>query len=59
MSIIWAFGLVLIIEGLGPLLFPNKWAAYIKKIANEDTATLQKIGGGLMLTGALILFLFK
>lgn len=26
-----ALGLVLIIEGIGPMLFPNKWRSYLKK----------------------------
>jgi uncharacterized protein YjeT (DUF2065 family) len=32
-----ALGLVLIIEGIGPMLFPNKWRSYLQKIAEQPT----------------------
>jgi hypothetical protein len=53
-----ALGLVLIIEGLGPMLFPNKWRAYLQKIAEQPTAQMQKLGGILVTAGVLLLFFF-
>lgn len=56
----WAvLGLVLIIEGLGPLLFPNKWRSYLQKIAEQPTAQMQQLGGILVIAGVLLLFFFK
>ncbi len=53
-----ALGLVLIIEGLGPMLFPNKWRAYLQKIAEQPTAQMQQLGGILVTAGVLLLFFF-
>ena len=53
-----ALGLVLIIEGLGPMLFPNKWRSYLQKIAEQPTAQMQKLGGILVTAGVLLLFFF-
>ena len=53
-----ALGLVLIIEGLGPMLFPNKWRSYLQKIAEQPTAQMQKLGGLLVTAGVLLLFFF-
>ena len=55
----WAvLGLVLIIEGLGPMLFPNKWRSYLQKIAEQPTAQMQQVGGTLVIAGILLLFFF-
>jgi hypothetical protein len=55
----WAvLGLVLIIEGLGPLLFPNKWRSYLQKIAEQPSAQMQQLGGILVVAGVLLLFFF-
>jgi uncharacterized protein YjeT (DUF2065 family) len=53
-----ALALVLILEGVGPLLFPNKWRAYLTKIAEQPVAQLQQLGGLLVLAGVLLLFIF-
>ncbi|WP_127020176.1 DUF2065 domain-containing protein [Rheinheimera mangrovi] len=55
----WAvLGLVLIIEGLGPMLFPNKWRSYLQRIAEQPTAQMQQVGRILVLAGVLLLFFF-
>lgn len=53
-----ALGLVLLIEGLGPMLFPNKWRSYLQKIAEQPTAQMQQVGGILVAAGVLLLFFF-
>ena len=53
-----ALGLVLIIEGLGPMLFPNKWRSYLQKIAEQPSAQMQQLGGILVIAGILLLFFF-
>ncbi|WP_337879310.1 DUF2065 domain-containing protein [Rheinheimera sp.] len=60
MSEFWlaALGLVLLVEGLGPLLFPNRWRRYLLKIAAQDSASLQQLGGSLVLAGVLLLYFF-
>ncbi|WP_394204389.1 DUF2065 domain-containing protein [Shewanella waksmanii] len=54
-----ALGLVLIIEGIGPLLFPNRWRAYLKEISNQNQGLLQRLGGGLVTAGVVILIIFS
>ena len=34
----------LLLRGLIPALFPNKWRAYVLKIANEPVAAIRQIG---------------
>ncbi len=53
-----ALGLVLIIEGLGPMLFPNKWRCYLQKIAEQPTTQMQQLGGILVTAGVLLLIFF-
>ncbi|WP_350609718.1 DUF2065 domain-containing protein, partial [Pseudoalteromonas sp. 41-MNA-CIBAN-0057] len=43
-----AFGLVLIIEGLGPLLFPNKWQKYLLELSTQKQNVLRRLGGCLV-----------
>mgnify|MGYP001022728059 CR=1 FL=1 len=40
-----ALALVLIIEGIGPLLFPNKWRNYLLQISQQPSNQLRQIGG--------------
>lgn len=54
-----AVALVLIIEGIGPLLFPNKWRNYLQEISQQQTNQLRQIGGTLVILGALLLFYFS
>ena len=43
-TLILAFGLVLILEGLGPALFPNKWRNYLLKLAEQPAGDIRNIG---------------
>lgn len=52
-EVLIALCLVAIIEGLGPLLIPNKWRRYLLKIANEPSSSLQTIGAVSVLVGIL------
>lgn len=57
--IMLALGVVLIIEGVGPLLFPNRWRAYLKEISNKNQQLLQLSGGSLVTVGVVILIIFS
>lgn len=50
-----ALALVLIIEGLGPLLFPNKWRRYLLQVSQQPSNQLRQIGGVLVVFGAILL----
>ena len=53
-----ALALVLIIEGLGPLLFPNKWRRYLLQVSQQPSNQLRQVGGVLVVFGVLLLFYF-
>lgn len=53
-----AIGLVFVLEGIGPLLFPNRWSDYVQKMVAEGPATLRQIGGVLVVVGLVIVATF-
>ncbi|MDO6425630.1 DUF2065 domain-containing protein [Thalassotalea sp. 1_MG-2023] len=53
-----AFGLALIIEGLIPALFPNKWRNYVLKITQESPTNIRTMGIIVALIGCFVLWLF-
>ncbi|WP_162063520.1 DUF2065 domain-containing protein [Vibrio taketomensis] len=56
---IWlAIGLVLIVEGLGPLLAPNGWRAMVAELSQQPDTHLRRIGGCLVVAGAVIAYCF-
>jgi hypothetical protein len=57
--IMLVLAIVLIIEGIGPLLFPNRWQAYLKEISNQNQRVLQRLGGALVTAGVVILIIFS
>ena len=57
--IMLALGIVLVIEGIGPLLFPNRWKAYLKDISNQNQQLLQRLGGGLVTSGIVLMIIFS
>lgn len=54
-----ALAMVLIIEGIGPLLFPNKWRNYLLQISQQPSNQLRQIGGVLVIFGTLLLLIFS
>ncbi|MFT5677128.1 MAG: hypothetical protein ACI808_003080 [Paraglaciecola sp.] len=55
-ALLIAFALVFIVEGVGPMLFPNKWQSYIRQIAEQPTNQLRSMGGVLVTIGVVCLF---
>jgi uncharacterized protein YjeT (DUF2065 family) len=51
-----ALAMVLIIEGLGPLLIPNRWRQYIRQVADSEPGQLRQIGGTLVVIGSVCLY---
>ncbi len=51
-----AVAMVVILEGLGPLFFPNRWKAYIQELSRLSAAQLRQIGGFTVAMGALLLY---
>ena len=59
MDIDWyaVIGMVLIIEGMMPLLFPRIWQSYIRKLANEPVSAIRHIGAVLFCIGLVMFWL--
>lgn len=59
MPIDWVvvIAMVLIIEGLMPLLFPKTWQNYIRKLSNEPLAVIRQVGAFLFAIGVIMLYL--
>ena len=53
-----ALGLVLIVEGLGPLLAPKGWRNMIAQLSQQPDEQLRRIGGCLVVAGAVIAYVF-
>ena len=56
-TLLLAFGLVLIIEGLAPALFPNKWRAYLFKLTELPVTDIRNIGLFVLLLGIIVIWL--
>lgn len=55
---IWlALGLVLVVEGLGPLLAPKGWRAMVAQLSEQPDSQLRRVGGCLVVAGAVIVFM--
>ena len=51
-----AFALLLIVEGLGPMLFPNKWQRFIQQVAQQPLSQLRTMGGVMVIVGVITLY---
>ncbi|KAA0262650.1 DUF2065 domain-containing protein [Hafnia alvei] len=59
-STIWmALGLVLIVEGLGPMLFPRVWRRMIATMTQLPDGVLRRYGGGLVVAGLVIYYMLR
>ena len=54
-----ALGIVLVVEGVGPCLFPNKWRAYMMELSKQNQSVLQRMGGSLLVAGIVLLVIFS
>ncbi|WP_277208223.1 DUF2065 domain-containing protein [Vibrio misgurnus] len=53
-----ALGLVLIVEGLGPLLAPRGWRQMVAQLSLQSDHQLRRIGGCLAVAGTVIAYVF-
>jgi hypothetical protein len=51
--------LVLIVEGLGPMLFPRIWRRMIATMAQLPDGVLRRYGGGLVVAGLVIYYMLR
>ncbi|MBN8429875.1 DUF2065 domain-containing protein [Microbulbifer salipaludis] len=57
-ELVRALGLVLIIEGVLPFLYPRRWRALVQQLASVDNRSLRTAGLVSMLAGTALLMLF-
>ncbi len=55
-TLLIAFAIALIIEGLGPLLFPNTWRNYLQQLSTLEPSKMRRIGGVLVTIGVVSLY---
>ncbi|MFS2224322.1 DUF2065 domain-containing protein [Pantoea sp. B65] len=57
---IWmALALVLVLEGLGPMLLPRVWRAMIQSMTQLPDHLLRRFGGGLVVAGVVIYYMIS
>ncbi|SFN04175.1 hypothetical protein SAMN05216516_10250 [Izhakiella capsodis] len=57
---IWlALALVLVLEGLGPMLLPRVWRRMILSMAQLPDSLLRRFGGGLVVAGVVIYYMLS
>ncbi|QHM78009.1 hypothetical protein C7M52_04040 [Mixta theicola] len=54
-----ALALVLVLEGLGPMLWPRLWRRMIATLTQLPDRLLQRFGGGLVVAGAVIYYMLS
>jgi uncharacterized protein YjeT (DUF2065 family) len=53
--ILMAIAMVLVVEGIGPMLFANKWQDFLQQISQQPVAKLRTMGGILVTIGVVSL----
>lgn len=51
--------LVLVLEGLGPMLYPKAWKKMISAMTNLPDNILRRFGGGLVVAGVVVYYMLK
>lgn len=54
-NLLQAFALVLVLEGLMPLLAPERWREMLRLLCQMDSRNLRLYGGGAVVVGLLVL----
>ncbi|MFS1437231.1 DUF2065 domain-containing protein [Shewanella sp. 10N.286.48.A6] len=56
--LMFAMGLVLVLEGIGPLLIPRQWKKYLAEFSMKNKNNLRRLGGCLVSAGIVLLIIF-
>ncbi|PNS12323.1 DUF2065 domain-containing protein [Mixta theicola] len=57
---IWmALALVLVLEGLGPMLWPRVWRRMILAMTQLPDRLLHRFGGGIVVAGAVVYYMLS
>ena len=58
-TILLALALVLLLEGLGPILYPSAWKKMISAMAQLPENILRRFGGGLVVAGVVVYYMLR
>jgi uncharacterized protein YjeT (DUF2065 family) len=58
-SMLMGLGLLLLFEGLGPLLMPRAWQQMLRLLSDQSPEHLRRIGGSLVVAGAVIIWMLS
>ncbi|CAM7252176.1 DUF2065 domain-containing protein [Citrobacter portucalensis] len=58
-TILLALALVLVLEGLGPTLYPSAWKKMISAMAQLPENILRRFGGGLVVAGVVVYYMLR
>ncbi|EOE6215101.1 DUF2065 family protein [Salmonella enterica] len=59
-STIWlALALVLVLEGLGPMLYSGAWKKMVSALAQLPENVLRRFGGGLVVAGVVVYYMLR
>ncbi|EKP0259768.1 DUF2065 domain-containing protein [Aeromonas sobria] len=58
-SMLAGLGLLLLFEGLGPLLVPKAWQQMLRMLSELPPEQLRRIGGSLVVGGLVILWMLN
>ncbi|MTH47069.1 DUF2065 domain-containing protein [Intestinirhabdus alba] len=59
-AVIWlTLALFLVLEGLGPLLYPQAWKRMLLVITQLPDNTLRRFGGGLVVAGVVVYYMLR
>ncbi len=58
-SMLAGLGLLLLFEGLGPLLVPKAWQQMLRLLSEQPPEQLRRIGGALVVAGLVILWMLN
>ncbi|HAF1445063.1 TPA: DUF2065 domain-containing protein [Salmonella enterica] len=59
-STIWlALALVLVLEGLGPMLYPGAWKKMVSALAQLPENVLRRFGGELVVAGVVVYYMLR
>ena len=58
-TILLALALVLVLEGLGRMLYPSAWKKMISAMAQLPENILRRFGGGLVVAGVVVYYMLR
>ena len=58
-ELLLAFGLMLILEGIVPFLYPRRWQKMVEMLAQMDPSSMRLAGLASMVLGLVIIYLVR